>query len=106
MTTLVNGNYIQFTIDADDIGKSINYTLPDGYSVNQLYYSGSNSISLNCNKIYLSPNVIFTFPIVSSKSPNVFRLYVGANAKVNDSLRLIIIKFGCIPDSHYFDKAF
>lgn len=106
MNTTFAGNVIQIIIESSDIGNSNVLTLPDGYSVKQLYYSGSSNISLTAKGIYLSPNINITFPVVNSKSPSVFNIFANQNSKVGDTIRLTILEFGCIPDSHYFDKTF
>lgn len=46
-----------------------------------------------------------TFPVVNSKSPSTLRLFIPDLSKPAE-IRLIIEKFGQIPDEHYFDRAF
>ena len=46
-----------------------------------------------------------TFPPINSKSPCILHPVKVNNTKSAD-LRILIIKFGQIPDQHYFDKTF
>lgn len=103
MQVMINGNNILITLTkADD---KIVCTLPDGYS----YETFLITAFLNIN--YINPlciakeGVTYHFPPVMSKSPSTFTL-VKNNATETASIVISIIKFGQIPDSHYFDRAF
>ena len=106
MTSIIKGNIIQLTIQATDIEKSVNFILPDGYSVRKLFYSGSANVSVTADGLYIPPNFIIAFPVVNSKSPNLFKIYSNSKSKDGDIIRIIILEFGCIPDSSYFEKSF
>lgn len=104
MNLIVAGNVIEVTFDADEPQQSGYITLPDGYSYKQI-----NIISAtNCypghrlSSPYLGPRI---FPPVNSKSPCQFAYSILDTTK-EASFRIIIEKFGKIPDIHYFDKAF
>lgn len=103
METMIKGNNIRITLaEGDD---NILYTLPDGYSYETFLLSGF----LNIN--YINPlckaitGATYHFPPVMCKSPSTLSL-LKSNAKATASLVITIVKFGQIPDSHYFDRAF
>ena len=104
MNILVAGNVIEVTFTANEPTQSGYITLPDGYSYEQI-----NIISVNnCYPVHrLSSNYLGTrtFPPVNSKSPCQFAYAILDTTKAA-SFRIIIEKFGQIPDTHYFDKAF
>lgn len=103
MTITVKGNVIECTIAATE--PQFGYiTLPDGYS-----YERINVLSTtNCFPIHilssstLGPRI---FPPVNSKSPCKFAYSIVDTTK-KASFRVLIEKFGQIPDPNYFDKAF
>lgn len=103
MQTIINGNNIRIILtEADD---NIVCTLPVGYS----YETFLITAFLNIN--YINPlckakeGVTYHFPPVRSKSPSTFTLLKN-NASEPASVLITIVKFGQIPDSHYFDSAF
>lgn len=103
MNATINGNNVRITLTPDD--DKIQYTLPDGYSYESILITGS----LNIN--YFNPlcrsltGVIYRFPPVRSKSPATL-YFLKSDAKAEASIVMSILKFGQIPDYHYFDKAF
>lgn len=103
MNATINGNNIRITLDAAD--NNIIYTLPDGYSYETILVNAF----LNIN--YFNPickavvGVTYHFPPVRSKSPITLK-FLKTNASEPASIVITIVKFGQIPDSHYFDKAF
>lgn len=103
MQAMIKGNCIRITLTKTD--DNIVYTLPDGYS----YETFLITAFLNIN--YINPlckaiqGTTYRFPPVRSKSPTTLRL-LKSNAEAEASVVITIIKFGQIPDSHYFDKAF
>lgn len=104
MNLIVAGNVIEVTFAVDEPQQSGYITLPDGYSYEQI-----NIISAsNCYPIHrLSSDNLGTrtFPPVNSKSPCQFAYAIVDTTKAA-SFRVVIEKFGQIPDIHYFDKAF
>ena len=104
MNLIVAGNVIEVTFDADDPQQSGYITLPDGYSYEQI----NIILSSNCYPIHrLSSGTLGTrtFPPVNSKSPCQFA-YAIVDTTKEASFRVVIEKFGQIPDIHYFDKPF
>lgn len=104
MTILVAGNVIEVTFTADEPTQSGYITLPDGYSYEQI----NIILASNCYPIHrLSSDNLGTrtFPPVNSKSPCQFAYAIVDTTKAA-SFRVVIEKFGQIPDIHYFDKAF
>lgn len=104
MNLYVAGNVIEVTFDADEPQQSGFVTLPDGYS----YEKVNIILASNCYPLHrLSSGNLGTrtFPPVNSKSPCQFAYAILDTTKAA-SFRVIIEKFGQIPDTHYFDKAF
>ena len=103
MEVTIKGNGIRIVLAAEE--DNILYTLPDGYSYETFLISGM----LNIN--YINPickaiqGVTYHFPPVRSKSPTTLK-FLKNNATAEASIIITIIKFGQIPDSHYFDSAF
>lgn len=103
MQVMIKGNNIRIVLtEAED---NIVCILPDGYS----YETFLIAAFLNIN--YINPlckakeGVTYHFPPVMSKSPSTFTLLKN-NPEATASVVITIVKFGQIPDSHYFDKAF
>lgn len=103
MTATIQGNNIRITLTAAE--NNIVYTMPDGYSYETFIITGF----LNIN--YINPlckavlGVTYHFPPVRSKSPTTL-MFLKTDAKAEASIIITIVKFGQIPNSHYFDKAF
>lgn len=100
---MIKGNCIRITLTEAE--NNIVFTMPDGYSYEAFMLTGY----LNIN--YINPlckehqGAIYYFPPVRSKSPSTIML-LKENASATASVVITIIKFGQIPDSHYFDAAF
>lgn len=103
MNASIKGNNIRIELAASE--NNIVYTMPDGYSYETFLLTGS----LNVN--YINPlckaidGVTYHFPPVSSKSPSTVT-FLKKDAAAEASAVITIVKFGQIPNSHYFDKAF
>ena len=80
-------------------------TLPDGYSYEDILVVDSNNISTVQNRLLANSNVHMIFPPINSKSPCTFFLYITDLTKIA-SIRILICKFGQIPDANYFNEAF
>lgn len=103
----VNGNSFRFVIEEKDINTTVTYTFPDGYSFNKIIFSRyTTELYLILPQISSYYNSKLTFPIVKSKSPNTIVIAVTDKANAGNYMDVYITKFGGIPDSHYFDKAF
>lgn len=99
----IAGNIIEVTFDGSDPQWG-HITLPDGYSYEQVNVIAAS----NCYPIHrLSSAVLGTriFPPVNSKSPCQLS-YAILDITKKASFRIIIEKFGKIPDIHYFDTTF
>ena len=103
MDATIKGNCLRITLtEAED---NIVFTMPDGYSYETFLLTGFENIN------YINPSckaiqgAIYNFPPISSKSPATITL-LKINKSVAASALITIIKFGQLPDSHYFDNAF
>lgn len=99
----INGNNVRITLTAED--NNIVYTMPDGYSYETLLVTGSLNINYFNPLCKSNQGVTYHFPPVRSKSPTTLK-FLKLNATAEASLAITIVKFGQIPDPHYFDKAF
>lgn len=82
----------------------INLTLPDGYSYEKIYINYLSNI-WGINYCAVLQNHHYTFPPVNLKSPCTFKLNIS-DATKESAFQITIEKFGQIPDSNYFSKAF
>lgn len=103
MEATINGNCIRITLaEAED---NIVYTMPDGYSYETFLLTGFQNIN------YINPlckavaGATYHFPPVRSKSPTTLTLLKSKSAEAASAI-ITIVKFGQIPNSHYFKKAF
>jgi hypothetical protein len=103
MTVNYRGNFIIIRYNAGEQPKPI--LLADGYSFETISVVGATNISVIYNEITFVTGAVMTFPPVNSKSPCVLNPLIIDNTK-QAYLRLLIFKFGQIPDPHYFDKEF
>lgn len=105
MDTTINGNNIRISIKANELTNNrVHITLPDGYSYETIHITFIANIGEIANLFSVSYEV-YTFPPVRSHSPSTFDLFVKDIAE-RAEIRIVIEKFGQIPDAHYFDKAF
>lgn len=103
MSIIVAGNAIEVILEAGS-PKSGEITLPPGYSYEQVNIVAAT----NCYPVHRVSSEALgkrTFPPVNSKSPSIFKYAIPDTAK-EASFRVVIEKFGQIPDPHYFDSAF
>ena len=103
MTVNYNGNFVIIRYEAGETPKPIQ--LADGYSFETISVVGSNNINVIYNEITFVLGAVMTFPPINSKSPCVLNPLIVDTTKPA-YLRLLIFKFGQIPDPHYFDNAF
>lgn len=103
MNATINGNNIRITLAAAE--DNIVYTMPDGYSYETFLLSGSQNINYINPLCKANTGVTYHFPPVRSKSPTTLMLLKN-DPKAEASVIITIVKFGQIPDSHYFDRAF
>lgn len=106
MTFKTYGNIIYISYEASELSiHEQNITLPDGYSYEDILIINSDNISTIQNRLLANSNVHMIFPPINSKSPCSFFLYVTDLTKIA-SIRILICKFGQIPDAKYFANAF
>lgn len=106
MTLNTYGNIIYISYDAAElVHHEQKITLPDGYSFEDILVVNSVNISTVQNRLLATSNVHMIFPPINSKSPNTFFLYITDLTKAA-SIRILICKFGQIPDANYFADAF
>lgn len=103
MTVNYKGNFVIIRYDAGETPAPIR--LADGYSFETISVVDANNINVLYNEITFVQGAIMRFPPVNSKSPCVLNPLVVDNTK-QAYIRILIFKFGQIPDPHYFDKAF
>lgn len=106
MDNVFKGNCIRIYIAANELtNKRVPITLPAGYSyetIRILYVSNIREIS---PYFFITRDTSYHIPPVRSHSPSTFNLLVE-NLSVNAEIRILIEKFGQIPDAHYFDNIF
>ena len=103
MTVNYKGNFVIIRYKAGETPSPIQ--LADGYSFETISVVGADNINVIYNEITFVLGAVMTFPPVNSKSPCVLNPLLIDNTKPA-YLRIMIFKFGQIPDPHYFDKAF
>lgn len=100
------GNCIRIYIKANELtDKRVKITLPDGYSYETIHITYLINISEIFPYFSITSNSVYRIPPVRSHSPSTFNLLLGDLTK-SAEIRIVIEKFGQIPDSHYFDNAF
>lgn len=101
-----HGNIIYISYDASELIRNEQHiTLPDGYSYEDILVVNSVNITTVQNRLLTTTNVHMIFPPINSKSPCTFFFYITDITK-NASIRILICKFGQIPDANYFKAAF
>lgn len=106
MTFTTFGNIIYISYEASELSRhEQNIILPEGYSYEDVLIINNNNISTIQNRLLAIPNVHMIFPPINSKSPCSFFLYVTDLTKIA-SIRILICKFGQIPDVNYFANTF
>ena len=103
MTITYRGNFIIIRYRAGETPAPIR--LADGYSFDTIAVVGANNINVIYNEITFVLGAPMRFPPINSKSPCILNPIAIDNTK-DSYLRILIMKFGQIPDTHYFDKAF
>lgn len=97
-------SYIHFNANELSNNSTI-IQLPDGYTYERIFILAANNIVSINPYVSIRTGSVITFPVVNSKSPSTLSLYISDISKEAE-IRLTIEKFGQIPDTHYFDKAF
>lgn len=106
MRTDIRGNYIRIYIEANELTNNrVPITLPDGYSYETIHILYQYNITELMPYFLINNNNVYHIPPVKSHSPSTFSILVTDLSKWAE-LRILIEKFGQIPDAHYFDKTF
>ena len=103
MTIGYRGNLIILRYAAGEIPQPIQ--LKDGYSFDPITVLAADNISAINTEINFVLGSVMRFPPINSKSPCTFSPVKNDN-KNSAYLRILIMKFGQIPDPHYFDGSF
>lgn len=103
MTVNYKGNFVIIRYNVGETPAPIR--LADGYSFETISVVGASNINVIYNEITFVQGAIMRFPPVNSKSPCVLNPLIVDNTK-QAYIRILIFKFGQIPDPHYFDNAF
>jgi hypothetical protein len=99
------GNIIAIQINANELTNNVTILVPDAYSFEKILILRATNIYSFEPYVTVIIGSEITFPPVNSKSPCTFNLLITDLTKDTD-FRAVICKFGQIPDTHYFDKAF
>ena len=106
MTSInINGCCIRVSIPANEATGRVAITLPDGYSYETIRVLYASNITEIERFFFVTANTSYHIPPVNSRSPATLSLHVKDASKEGE-IRLLIEKFGQIPDTHYFDKDF
>lgn len=106
MINVFKGNCIRIYINAGELTeKRVLITLPDGYSYENIQILYLTNISELAPYFLISALRSYHMPPVNSHSPSTLNLLIQDLSKPAE-IRILIEKFGQIPDPHYFDTAF
>jgi hypothetical protein len=106
MYNVFRGNWIRIYIEANELTTNrVLITLPDGYSYETIHILYLHNITEIHHYFLVNNNNVYHIPPVNSHSPCTLDLLV-TNTAEKAEIRILIEKFGQIPDSHYFDNAF
>ena len=103
MTITYKGNVVIIQYDVGEAPAPIQ--LAAGYSFDTIAVLGAVNLTEIYNGITFVVGQPMRFPPVNSKSPCTLRPVVSDKTKAA-YVRILIMKFGQIPDAHYFDAAF
>ena len=103
MTALIQGNSITLTIPKDEDQPEA-FQLPNGYSYEKIHILVKENINFIIPYMQVSENTLI-FPAVNLKWPCILHPIIGDPTK-RAELKILIEKFGQIPDVNYFNKAF
>lgn len=104
MNISYQGNFVTVNIPAGE-GTPPVIRLSDGYSYEKIYILIAANIAYLIPFMQITTNMKLDFPCIDSKSPCIIQPVITDTSK-DAELKILIEKFGQIPDPHYFDKAF
>lgn len=100
------GNCVRIFINANELTTNrVNIPLPDGYSYESIHILYLSNITELAPYFLINAKTSYHIPPINSHSPSTLNLLV-TNIAATAEIRILIEKFGQIPDAHYFDKAF
>lgn len=106
MNNVFRGNCIRIYIDPNEFTNNrVPVTLPEGYSYETIRIIYLSNITELVPYFLITANHSYHIPPVNSHSPCTISLLVR-DLSASAEVRILIEKFGQIPDPHYFDKAF
>lgn len=105
MNNVIRANYIRIYIEANELTTNrVLITLPEGYSYESINITYLNNITELVPYFTIALRS-YHIPPVRSHSPSILNLLVDDVSKPAE-IRIIIEKFGQIPDPKYFDNVF
>lgn len=104
MTIYYQGNFVSVSIPADE-GDPPVIRLSDGYTYEKIHILVASNVGYLIPYMQIATNYKLDFPCIDSKSPCTIQPVLN-NKSAKGELKFLIEKFGKIPDTHYFDKAF
>lgn len=106
METNILANTVRIVIEPNEVTNNrVHVELPDGYSYESIHITYITNISEIKKYVLVNSNNTYVFPPVRSHSPSDFDLLLK-DLSLRSEIRLVIEKFGQIPDPNYFDTAF
>ena len=103
MTIGYRGNLIILRYAAGETPQPIQ--LKDGYSFDTITVLAADNINVIHTEINFVLGSVMRFPPINSKSPCTLNP-VKIDKTKSAYIRILIMKFGQIPDPHYFDGSF
>ena len=105
MVELIKGCNILLKFSANELtSNNYAYTLPSGYSINVIHVTKAINVQ-DISNVSVKDDTRLVFPVVNSKSPSSFTLFIPDLTK-DAELRFTIEKFGQMPDTTYFYHEF
>lgn len=104
MTVSYRGNIVTVIIKAGE-GNPPVIQLSDGYTYEKIHILVATNVLYLFPYMHLIPNSVLDFPCVNETSPCTVQP-VLRDPSGEAELIFLIEKFGKIPNTHYFDKAF
>lgn len=104
MTVTYQGNFVTVTIKPGD-GDPPAIQLSDGYTYEKIHILVASNVGYLIPYMQISTNYKLEFPCIDSTSPCTIQPVLN-DKSAKAELKFLIEKFGNIPNTHYFDKAF
>lgn len=104
MTVIYQGNFVTVHIKEGE-GNPPVIRLSDGYTYEKIRILVASNVGYLIPYMQIANNRTLDFPCIDSKSPCTIQPVLN-DISAKAELKFLIEKFGKIPDTHYFDKAF